>query len=957
MTHRSLAHRFLIHLLALTLPLVALPVPTAADNKSQITVNVGEPNVWSLGQAHYLLAQMRNKNQSWTVALPQFDPNATNGLRYDITRSFFGAEGQFNAVSGLQNSLSLQSFQQQLQRRQSLQTQADLALENSVRINREIANLDTQLAQLTGDDDDTKRRRAELTAAKEQKAREKKVSDDQLTALNTQIGSAPTPGTLNTALPLGTPTPTLPSKDDIATVFGKLPNIEKGDMPKISASIALDNIVNLQYEMIAKQLTLLRDEVRPGERLIFLEMPADLYSVPDKDDNFLLQMSWSVDGYVGNESKSDEVALLTQCRDLQQRNSPTLSNAPITRKAVDQFIKLQESLTPEELLAAAIIGSPGVEAEIEKEYGVMGHKQQNAPQEELKQQYGRRRDQIEPCKDLINRVSADIKRAKDDRTLSSKIINLGEFLKRYPSLRGKQMVKISTDTKKDPEANKFRVIDIIPRQSALNVNDTQAQQKGLALSAQFLSIFGMGGKVSYERQRTLYGQFIQQEIYASAFGKGTGKFGWTFGPLPGLKRLAPGVRTTFAVLAVPADATSFDLHVEAQTYHRKKSPNQDKDKDDLNEVANKTFRILVPGEETETFQVTGITYRPVRSGERVTAILSGRHFSPLTGVLVDGVPLKRAVSLANNENFTSASVANITDKGEYEYLSSSEIVMSFPAPATGYVGTPLITLVTPEKTATINSQIMDVNRERDTTLDERVDIEPMFLDSFRDTTKLQLELLAVIPTIPTKVELLLRGTGFHENGRVFINDEMQALGGDDAKFIDMRTVRLRVEKSIYDKGLKVAYRLDGKECSVIYTPPLTTATIELIANPATGKNEGDSRGGYDVLIRGKQLNQIKQVYFGDQRAPSLLVTSGDALLVKVPSGQAGTVYVLLFDTPPEPEETPQKGKKLKNGQAPQKAKMPTNSPANVADLKADSKAVFIYKEPPKEQKKPSKKQS
>ncbi len=40
--------------LSILLPLVA---PTAgAQNSSQITVEVGQPNIWSLGQAHYLLA-------------------------------------------------------------------------------------------------------------------------------------------------------------------------------------------------------------------------------------------------------------------------------------------------------------------------------------------------------------------------------------------------------------------------------------------------------------------------------------------------------------------------------------------------------------------------------------------------------------------------------------------------------------------------------------------------------------------------------------------------------------------------------------------------------------------------------------------------------------------------------------------------------------------------------------
>jgi hypothetical protein len=43
--------------------------------------------------------------------------------------------------------------------------------------------------------------------------------------------------------------------------------------PKLNASLMLDNFLQMQYEIIAKQLTLLRDEVGPGERLLFLELP------------------------------------------------------------------------------------------------------------------------------------------------------------------------------------------------------------------------------------------------------------------------------------------------------------------------------------------------------------------------------------------------------------------------------------------------------------------------------------------------------------------------------------------------------------------------------------------------------------------------------------------------------------------------------------------------------------
>ena len=54
------------------------------------------------------------------------------------------------------------------------------------------------------------------------------------------------------------------------------------EAPKLNASLRLDNFLQMQYEIIAKQLTLLRDEVGPGERIIFLEMPQTVNASYDK---------------------------------------------------------------------------------------------------------------------------------------------------------------------------------------------------------------------------------------------------------------------------------------------------------------------------------------------------------------------------------------------------------------------------------------------------------------------------------------------------------------------------------------------------------------------------------------------------------------------------------------------------------------------------------------------------
>ena len=112
---------------------------------------------------------------------------------------------------------------------------------------------------------------------------------------------------------------------------------------------------------------------------------------------------------------------------------------------------------------------------------------------------------------------------------------------------------------KDIENRKVRTVDLIPRQSSLNVNDLKLHTRAGAFSAAASFLFGFGARVNYQRQREQLSQFVQQELYSAAFGKGSREFGWTFTPMPGTDRLLSGVRTTYAVVIVPQEARSIIL--------------------------------------------------------------------------------------------------------------------------------------------------------------------------------------------------------------------------------------------------------------------------------------------------------------------------------------------------------------------------------------------------------------
>jgi hypothetical protein len=70
----------------------------------------------------------------------------------------------------------------------------------------------------------------------------------------------------------------------------KKKTLDQVDRPKLAATTVLDNFIGMQYEIIAKQLTLLRDEVGPEYRIIFLELPALIYTAASKGDDYIAQV-------------------------------------------------------------------------------------------------------------------------------------------------------------------------------------------------------------------------------------------------------------------------------------------------------------------------------------------------------------------------------------------------------------------------------------------------------------------------------------------------------------------------------------------------------------------------------------------------------------------------------------------------------------------------------------------
>ena len=233
--------------------------------------------------------------------------------------------------------------------------------------------------------------------------------------------------------------------------------------------------------------------------------------------------------------------------------------------------------------------------------------------------------------------------------------------------------------------------------------------KSGAFTAAFSFLFGFGGKVSYQRQRELYEQYIHQDIFASSFGKGTGEFGWTFGPLPSSKRIEPGIRTTYAVMVIPSNVKELKFNTSGCYFSRKRNAPADfaetnradwkKSDNHRCDTTITSYVVPVPGARDDSFYVSGVRYKKaVKARPRVAVSLYGHDFSTRTGILVDGVSLRPSVGVAQpllaarKDAAAFGAVNGIS--GEFERLNANQPVLTFSMPDS-YTGPPTITVVAP----------------------------------------------------------------------------------------------------------------------------------------------------------------------------------------------------------------------------------------------------------------------
>jgi hypothetical protein len=751
--------------------------------KRIIVVNADQPNLWTLEQAHYLLAQMHRRNLDLRAKnLEELDPNEIAGLRFDVMRMLVEFGATFNQADLASNRLVSANQSFNAERRQQLLTERDGLRRESVNLAGEIEALETEKAS-TEDKDAQKVLDAKIAAKTNRLTR----VDKEIETLNGELATLTAPSGQPTATNGGATfdASKLPKSEfDEAFKAAAAKQIEKfNQSPQLNASLKLDNFLQMQYEIIAKQLTLLRDEVGPGERLLFLELPQTVNVAHHESDNKWAQSWWKIAGYT------------VRCPDLPSAIRANIPEFQIPRQCLEFM-------------------TDGVK---ETQTGLRQAQQKNpgstSTQSRNQRPITTTHEQMSILRGTDIPVLYDPPPKDNDRspkpievTYSSKFVNLdkpihdtriADGLKEY--LGGENLNKI------DLVDRQVRTVDLIPRQSSLNVNDMKLRTRAGAFNFVLTTLFGFGSQLNVQRQREQFSQFVQQELYSSAFGKGAREFGWTFTPMPGAERLLSGVRTTYAVVTVPEEATALVLESNGCYFPRSEyQPNDFADTKDVTRWGStrtsrgcseksKAFVVPIPSATVDggnDFWVDRISYQPVGKGERIVVLISGKNFSNQIGVLINGIPLIQSIGMAQPLMRDDSVTGGLTEKefkdvdipGRIERVDANKIVFSFKMPK-DFEGTPTITLVAPGKAIDINwLNNIGINRISPATLSstsEGACVPPAIppgcisvADSmfFGDPIRpIRIDSVEVFRGSRRTVNVLITGAGFDATHMVFVN--------------------------------------------------------------------------------------------------------------------------------------------------------------------------------------------
>jgi hypothetical protein len=721
-----------------------------------IVVNAEQPNIWTLEQAHYLLAQMHRRNLDLRAKkLEDLDANAITGLRFDVLRTLVELGVSFNDANRVTNRMLSRNKEFNSERAVTLTTRRDTLREESLNLTRDISKSESDKARATTQEEKDALD-AEIASKTKLRAgidKEIEFADNELKTLNDGTGDFKS---TDAAVEFNKEKFPPSVFDDSFKEAAKTMIQKFNEAPSLNASLMLDNFLNMQYEIIAKQLSLLRDEVGPGERLLFLELPQSVNVTHHEADRKWAQSWWRIAGYTCRERKdiANTDPNRIGCMSFDQARTALANRRPPTTDP-----KATPQPSPEDNEQPRGMRNNKPIRTIDDYNSILWNKdihvEVNKPT--VTGMDGQRTSGGNATVDYVTKII--------DLDKPNSAGGLAEFLKERGATLSNRIV---------------RTVELIPRQSSLNVNDMKLRTQSGAFTAVASFLFGFGTRLNVQRQREQFSQFVQQELYSSAFGKGSREFGWTFTPMPGTERLMSGVRTTYAVVVVPDTATSIVLEsngcyfprssYQPNDFENTKSPdwrNENRRSRNCNPGPVKAFVVNIPSagvDGSNDFFVSGITYSPVPKGERIVVTIYGDNFSSQTGVLVNGVSLTPAIGLAQplirddsvTGERTTVDLKDEKIKGTIERVDTNQIVASFKM-SPEFVSTPTISLIAPGKAIDINRlNDLYINSKPNTSLGDSA-----WMFGKRPVTEnFRIDSVEAFRSSPGRVSLMINGAGF-----------------------------------------------------------------------------------------------------------------------------------------------------------------------------------------------------
>lgn len=134
----------------------------------------------------------------------------------------------------------------------------------------------------------------------------------------------------------------------------------------------------------------------------------------------------------------------------------------------------------------------------------------------------------------------------------------------YPSQRTKNKVaRVEFQMAANPPSGKHPyAYGLIPGTSAYNIQEYIGRSQNLSVVGMFNLISGLGVRGEYQRQRDQLHTGLVQNVYTSGFENGQAGFGWYHGPAPFEGFVTPGLRTTYALIAVPKCTPRLEIIVQ-----------------------------------------------------------------------------------------------------------------------------------------------------------------------------------------------------------------------------------------------------------------------------------------------------------------------------------------------------------------------------------------------------------